>query len=282
MGKQRGKRRLEDHALEGALAGADTRAGHLALQHAAASPATASVQALTGLQQSFGNRAVQRAVQPGGPVVQRVDTEDKIKELKKKKVLAKWGRIGVKALDVITMLPLHVIDQASVVDLHARDLVNYARTGKTRKERKGGGTDYGQGKALRKLGRTGLRGYMGGVRSHDLLYGNLNKKAKAAEHLHPANPFALGMWGQKKLREQEKEATAEIDRLRTGNVKGRDKAGKEIKLAIKGGGPSTDTASQDEATSAPDVVEETTADEDTPDPTMEYDEADEEASEDAA
>jgi hypothetical protein len=124
-----------------------------------------------------GSGQAQSAGAKRAPSIQREDDEKKIKKLNKKisgakakKGLAKVGEKLLTGLDMLVTSPFRLIDHASVLDLHLKDFVNFAKTGKTRKQR--AGTDavslnFKQGTRKRRTGRTGLRALLSGVTIHD-------------------------------------------------------------------------------------------------------------------
>ena len=120
-----------------------------------------------------GNGSVQLATPSGTPSIQRDDEDDKkkVKKLNKKigktkfkKGLAKVGKGLLTGLDWLTTAPLRLIDQASVLDLHVKDLHKYRKTGKTRKER--GEEGLNESTMKRKMGRLGLRQLLSGFNPH--------------------------------------------------------------------------------------------------------------------
>jgi hypothetical protein len=118
------------------------------------------------------------------------DLKDQLGQEKSSRTGAKWKLGLLQALDYVTMLPLHVIDQASIADLHIKDLVNYAKEGKTYAERNKG-VEGAKGRAKRALGRTGLRGYAGGLKSHQVMYGDAMKKAQLPVLGSDLNPVRM-------------------------------------------------------------------------------------------
>lgn len=124
-----------------------------------------------------GSGQAQPAGAKSAPGIQRDDDEKKIKKLNKKiggakakKGVAKVGEKLLTGLDMLVTSPFRLIDQASVLDLHLKDFVNFVKTGKTRKQRAGSGAKSGnfkQSSRKRRTGRTGLRALLSGVTIHE-------------------------------------------------------------------------------------------------------------------
>ncbi|OJV91471.1 MAG: hypothetical protein BGO39_21750 [Chloroflexi bacterium 54-19] len=107
----------------------------------------------------------------------RKEIMKKLKKEKRKRGFLMLAKMPVRLFKELLILPVRVIDQLSVVDLHLKDAVKYFGDKKTRKQRLDK-TDDGlkkqQGTAKRAFGRTGITGYLHGYKSHKMMYTDSN------------------------------------------------------------------------------------------------------------
>jgi hypothetical protein len=179
-----------------------------------------AVQQNTGTRGRVKGDTVKHRAKPIN-TIQREPDEKKLKKLKAKRMLAKFGSGALKFLDTLVTLPLQVIDQLSVLDLHAKDLKNFIETGKTRATRnkelvKKEPGKMMRGNAKRVLGRSGLSGYARGLFSHNLTYG-VGGTSKF-KYFHPLNPFATTSIAGGKLRSKVTGYDEEIKELQSNRV----------------------------------------------------------------
>jgi hypothetical protein len=118
----------------------------------------------------------QRASTTPGTIIQRDEVSDledeldankqKLRGQQAKKGALKAGSMAGKGVDHLLALPFAAVDKVSAADRYAKDALYYALFDETPKQRFG--KDYEHERAKRKLGRTGLQGYVKGQKSHDI------------------------------------------------------------------------------------------------------------------